>query len=92
MMLAAVMAYGVSVIVLGLAFVVLARVGWLSQTAVGVAIFGCSSAWLAGHVRTAGRLRVLAFGDLQTVAETAAAERDAAGHGGSAQPPGTTSH
>jgi hypothetical protein len=88
MMVAAVLAYGVSVLVLGLAFLVLARVEWLSQTGVGVAIFACSTAWLIGHVRTAARLRVLAFGD----ATGAAGEHDAAGHGGSARPPGSPSH
>jgi Na+-transporting NADH:ubiquinone oxidoreductase subunit NqrB len=78
-MLAAVLAYGVSVLVLGLAFLVLARVGWLSQTAVGVAIFACSTAWLIGHIRAATRLRVLAFG---AAAQPLPGE-DVAGHPGS---------
>jgi len=87
-MMAAVLAYGVSVLVLGLAFLALARVGWLSQTAVGVAIFACSTAWLIGHIRTASRLRILAFGD---AAEPPAVD-DVAGQGGSPQSPGPTSH
>lgn len=87
-MLAAVLAYGVSVLVLGLAFLALARVDWLSQAAVGVAIFACSTAWLVGHIRTASRLRILAFGD----AAGPAATDDVAGHGGSPESSGPSSH
>lgn len=87
-MVAAVLAYGVSVLVLGLAFLVLARVDWLSQAAVGVAIFACSTAWLIGHIRAASRLRILAFGDLGDPP----AGDDVAGHDGSPESPGPTSH
>jgi hypothetical protein len=87
-MLAAVLAYGVSVLVLGLAFLALARADWLSQVAVGVAIFACSTAWLIGHIRTASRLRILVFGDPGDPSAT----DDVAGHDGSPESPGPTSH
>lgn len=87
-MVSAVLAYGTSVLVLGLAFLALARAGWLDQLFVGVAIFASSTAWLIGHVRTAGRLRVLAFGSSPDAGTT----HDVAGHDGSGQSSGPTSH
>lgn len=87
-MVSAVLAYGTSVLVLGLAFLALARAGWLDQTFVGIAIFASSTAWLIGHIRAAGRLRVLAFGS----GADADGGHDVAGHGASGQSPGPTSH
>lgn len=87
-MVSAVLAYGTSVMVLGLAFLLLARAGWLDQTFVGVAIFVSSTAWLFGHIRVSGRLRLLAFGDLPEPA----GDDDTAGHDVSGRSAGPTSH
>lgn len=87
-MVVAVSAYATSVVLLGVAFLALRDAAWLSPVTVGVAIFVVSTAWMAGHVRAAGRLRVLAFGS----PPGPSADRDVAGHGGTAASPGPTSH
>jgi hypothetical protein len=87
-MAVAVGVYAASVVLLGVAFLVLSDAQWLSSPAVGAAIFACTPAWIAGHMRAAGRLRILAFGS----PGTPPAGGDVAGHGASPESPGPTSH
>lgn len=87
--MAAVMgAYMASVLVLGLAYLLLAGVGWLSTTAVGVAIVVVALAWITAQTRATGRLRILAFGG----PPDPSGGHDVAGHDGSTESPGRTSH
>ena len=60
-MAAAVGSFGVIVMLLGLAFAVLGEQSWLSSGHLAVALVVVTSAWLAGQVRAAARLRSYAF-------------------------------
>lgn len=60
-MAAAVGSFGVIVMLLGLAFAVLGEQSWLSAGHLAVALVVVTSAWLAGQVRAAARLRSYAF-------------------------------
>ena len=75
-------------VVLWAAYLLLADATWLEPTSVGVAILASATGWLAGHVRAVGRLRVLAFGSPPDPLPG----HDVAGHDGSGQSPGPTSH
>ena len=87
-MVVAVSVYGMSVVLLGVAFLLLRDATWLSQAGVGAGIFATATGWMAGHVRAAGRLRVLAYGS----PPEASGSHDVAGHDGSGQSPGRSSH
>ena len=87
-MVVAVSVYGMSVVLLGVAFLLLRDAAWLSPPAVGAGIFATATGWMAGHVRAAGRLRILAYGSPPEPSEG----HDVAGHDGSGQSPGRTSH
>lgn len=87
-MVVAVSTYALSVVLLAVAFILLRGASWLSPPAVGAAIFACATAWMVGHIRAAGRLRVLAFGGSGEASGT----DDVAGHGGSGRSPGRPSH
>ena len=54
--------YGVVVAVLGVVYLALSRVAWVSAGHLGVALIVCGAVWTAGELRAAARLRVLAFG------------------------------
>lgn len=60
-MAAAVGSFGVIVMLLGIAFAVLGEQPWLSPGHLAVALVVVTSAWLAGQVRAAARLRSYAF-------------------------------
>ena len=87
-MVVAVSTYALSVVLLAVAFILLRGASWLSPVAVGVAIFACATAWMVGHIRAAGRLRVLVFGG----ADEAPDGHDVAGHDGSGPSSGPPSH
>lgn len=87
-MVVAVSVYAMSVVLLGVAFLLLRDATWLSPPAVGAGIFATATGWMAGHVRAAGRLRILAYGS----PGPASGSHDVAGHDGSGQSPGPTSH
>jgi hypothetical protein len=61
-MAVALLTYGAIVIALGIAYALLDDVGWLSQRHLGFTALACTEVWLAGQLRAATRLRVLAFG------------------------------
>jgi hypothetical protein len=60
-MAVALLAYGLVVIVLGLIYLTLEQVAWLSAGHLGVALAVCCAAWTVGQLWAARRLRVLAF-------------------------------
>jgi hypothetical protein len=55
--------YGAVVVILGVVYLALGRVAWVSSGHLGVALIACATAWSAGELWAARRLRVLAFGD-----------------------------
>jgi hypothetical protein len=55
-------AYGLTLLTLGLAALLLARATWLSSEHVGVAVIAGVLAWLIGHLQAARRIRLFAFG------------------------------
>ena len=69
-MAAAVGSFGVIVMLLGLAFAVLGEQSWLSAGHLAVALVVVTSAWLAGQVRAAARLRSYAFDPQAAAAPT----------------------
>lgn len=60
-MAVALLTYGLVVIVLGLVYLTLEQVAWMSAGHLGVALIVCCAAWTAGELWAARRLRVLAF-------------------------------
>ena len=61
-MASALAGYMMTVLVLAVAFVLLAPVTWLSGEHVGIAMVAVVVAWLAGQMRASSRLRILAYG------------------------------
>jgi hypothetical protein len=55
--------YGAVVVILGVVYLALGRVAWVSSGHLGVALIACAVAWSAGELWAARRLRLLAFGD-----------------------------
>jgi len=55
--------YSGAVLLLGLAFALLAPASWLSSGALAAALVVVTIAWIAGQAWAVARLRVLAFGD-----------------------------
>ena len=62
-MAVAVIGYGGAVIVLGVAFLILSSLSWLSPGPLGAALVAGTVGWIVGQVRAVARLRILAFGD-----------------------------
>jgi hypothetical protein len=60
-MASAVGGYAMTVLILAVAFVLLAPITWLSGTHVGGAMVAVVIAWMAGQTRAAARLRILAY-------------------------------
>jgi ATP synthase protein I len=54
--------YAITVLVLAVAFVLLAPISWLSGEHVGAAMVAVVIAWMAGQTRAASKLRILAYG------------------------------
>jgi hypothetical protein len=77
----AVLGYAGVVIVLGVAFLALAPITWLSADHLAAALVTVTVAGLAGQIRAVTRLRILAFGtppDAQVAADPGPASGDAA--------------
>jgi hypothetical protein len=55
--------YGAVVVILGVVYLALGRVAWVSSGHLGVALIACAAAWSAGELWAARGLRLLAFGD-----------------------------
>ena len=82
-MAAALFGYLVLVVILALAWIMLAGQDWLSGVHLGVALFATTTAWMVGQVRGVRRLRVLIFGGS---AEPVDRSGDAAGRDGGTGP------
>ncbi|HEX2809285.1 MAG TPA: hypothetical protein VHN80_24230 [Kineosporiaceae bacterium] len=61
-MASAIGGYAITVLLLAVAFVLLAPISWLSGSHVGIAMAAVVVAWMAGQTRAAARLRILAYG------------------------------
>jgi ATP synthase protein I len=85
-MAASLITYGVVMLLLGVAYIALGRVTWVSASHFGIALIVGCLAWTAGAWRAAWRVRLLAFGDVVTVFGGAEAGVDGveAGLGGAA--------
>jgi len=77
-MVSALAGYSLAVLLLGLAFVVLEPVVWVSGEHVAFAMVAAVTGWLIGEIRAAGRLRILIYGS----ATSAGQETDVAAQSG----------
>jgi hypothetical protein len=68
-MAVALISYGTVVIVLGVVYVALRQVAWVSAGHLAASLIVSGAAWTAGELQAARRLRVLAFGDLAAVTD-----------------------
>jgi hypothetical protein len=92
--------YGVVVVVLGVVYLALARVAWVSAGQLGVALIACSGMWTAGELWAAKGLRLLVFGDaaqgpagaVDGASTTVDGGSYAPGQGGSGGPESPTVH
>jgi hypothetical protein len=75
-MAASLITYGTVVVILGVVYLALGRVAWLSPGHLGVALIACATAWSAGELWAARRLRLLAFGDRARAADGPSTPRD----------------
>lgn len=75
-MAVALIAYGAVVIALGVVYVALRQVAWLSADHLAVALVACGAGWTAGELRAAWTLRTLAFGGVDEAADTPATSGD----------------
>jgi ATP synthase protein I len=85
----AVLGYGLSVVVLGVVWVLLEGREWLSGDMLGVALIGCSLAWTVGQMRGVSRLRIAAFG---STPDGGPEGHDTAGHAAEPRPDGGAGH
>jgi hypothetical protein len=64
-MAASLITYGAVVFLLGVAYIALERVTWVSASHFGIALIVGCLAWTVGAWRAAWRVRLLAFGDVE---------------------------
>jgi len=80
-----VLGYGVSVTLLGVAFVALSPASWLSADHLGASLVAVTVGWLTGQVRAVARLRVPVF-DVPLPSEAGGEAGDPAGGRPGARP------
>lgn len=86
-MAASLITYGAVVLLLGVAYIALERVTWVSASHFGIALIVGCLAWTVGAWRAVWRVRLLAFGDVETVSgEVEAGAGEAEAGAGEAEP------
>jgi hypothetical protein len=87
-MVAALAGYSLAVLLLGLSFVLLEPVAWVSGEHVAFAMVAVVTGWLIGEIRAAGRLRILIYGSESSTGR----EPGVAGQSGSPASPSEPLH